>query len=132
MKPLTRAVRQGRAALYAGLLMLACSTASAHHGWAWAEEAQSTLQGTIEAVSMAPPHPQLRVKADDGTQWQIDLGNPAQTERSGFRGDTAAPGDRITVLGNRHKQAERRQMKAVRITLDGKHYDLYPERLPST
>ncbi|NZA27146.1 hypothetical protein H0E84_12220 [Luteimonas sp. SJ-92] len=105
------------------------ATASAHHGWNWAVEAQSTLEGTIESISMAPPHPWLQVKAADGSSWRVDLGNPSQTERSGFRGDTAQPGDRITVLGNRSREADRRHMKAVRITLAGEHYDMYPERL---
>ncbi|MBX6393601.1 MAG: hypothetical protein IRY96_09005 [Burkholderiales bacterium] len=103
--------------------------AFAHHGWSWAEEEQSTLEGTIESVSMAPPHPTLRVKAADGRVWQVDLGNPYQTERSGFRGDTAKPGDRVTVLGNRTKEPNKPHMKAVRITIDGKHYDMYPERI---
>ena len=77
---------------------------------------------------MAPPHPMLLVKAD-GVTWQVDLGNPSQTERSGFTGQSAKVGDAITVLGNRSKDHSQRHMKAVRITLDGKHYDMYPERL---
>lgn len=114
-----------------GLLVSTASlTAWAHHGWNWAQEQQTTLQGTIESVSMSPPHPRLQVKSADGRQWQIDLGNPSQTERSGFTGDSAKAGDGIIVLGNRHKDAGQLQMKAVRITIDGRNYDLYPERLP--
>lgn len=114
------------------LLMVAAvpHVVQAHHGWSWAVDEQSTLQATIESISMAPPHPQLRVKDNDGQQWQIDLGNPSQTERSGFRADSAKPGDTITILGNRNKDAAQRHMKAVRITIDGKNFDLYPERLP--
>src|SRR5690606_173601 len=111
------------------VLALWCGSAYAHHGWSWAEEEQSTLEGTIEAVSMAPPHPTLRVKAADGRVWQVDLGNPRQTERSGFRGDTAKAGDAITVLGNRTKEPDKPHMKAVRITVGGQHYDMYPERI---
>jgi hypothetical protein len=73
-------------------------SALAHHGWSWAEEDQSELKGTIESISMSPPHPSMRVKAADGV-WQVDLGNPNQTERSGFKGDSAKAGDPITVLG---------------------------------
>ena len=108
--------------------LVAGSAALAHHGWDWAEEAQSTLEGKIGAISMAPPHPTLQVVAKDGT-WQVDLGNPNQTERSGFRGDSAKAGDAVTVLGNRHRDKAKRQMKAVRITLSGKTYDMYPERI---
>ena len=103
--------------------------AEAHHGWGWAVDEQSELQGTIEAISMAPPHPTLQVKASDGVAWQIDLGNPNQTERSGFTGTTAKVGDAIVILGNRHKDKSKMQMKAVRITLAGKSYDMYPERI---
>jgi hypothetical protein len=113
----------GGAAVSAGL------PASAHHGWTWAEDAQTTLQGTIVAISMAPPHPQLQVKAGDGVLWQVDLGNPNQTERSGFTGTSAKAGDAIVVLGNRHKDKTKMHMKAVRITVAGRNYDMYPERI---
>ena len=90
---------------------------------------QSTLEGTIADISMSPPHPTLRVKASDGVVWQVDLGNPRQTERSGFTGDTARVGDPIRVLGNRAKDRDKAHMKAVRITIDGRNYDMYPERV---
>ncbi|KFC75960.1 hypothetical protein FG93_00100 [Bosea sp. LC85] len=103
--------------------------AFAHHGWSWAEGEQTTLQGSIRQISMAPPHPMLMVAVADGKVWQVDLGNPNQTERSGFRGDTAKPGDAITVLGNRHLDKSKLHMKAVRITIGGNNYDMYPERI---
>ena len=103
--------------------------ALAHHGWDWAVAEQSELKGTIQKISMAPPHPSLTVKAADGKTWQIDLSNPGQTERSGFTGTSAKPGDAIVVLGNRHKDKSRMLMKAVRITIGGKNYDMYPERI---
>jgi hypothetical protein len=103
--------------------------AAAHHGWTWAEDEQSELKGTIVTISMAPPHPQLQVKAVDGVVWLVDLGNPNQTERSGFVATSAKAGDAIVVLGNRHKDKSRMQMKAVRITVAGKNYDMYPERI---
>lgn len=102
--------------------------ALAHHGWSWAEGEQMTLQGKISKISMAPPHPMLMVDVQ-GKTWQVDLGNPSQTERSGFRGDTARPGDAITAMGNRHLDKTKLHMKAVRITIAGKNYDMYPERI---
>ena len=103
--------------------------AMAHHGWSWAEEQQTELKGTIQSISMAPPHPSLQMVAADGVLWQIDLGNPSQTARANFTGDTAKVGDAVTVLGNRHQDASKKQMKAVRITIGGKNYDMYPERI---
>ncbi|MBW9090568.1 hypothetical protein JNB91_22385 [Rhizobium wenxiniae] len=103
-------------------------TAAAHHGWAWAEGEQTTLQGTIETISFAPPHPSLTVMSD-GEVWQIDLGNPRQTERSGFAEGSAKVGDAITVLGNKSADENEKLMKAVRITVKGKNFDMYPERI---
>ncbi len=110
-------------------MLLTAASAMAHHGWDWAEEKQSQIEGKIEAISMAPPHPSLKVRTADGKTWQVDLGNPNQTARSGFTGDTAKAGDAITVLGNRNKDKAKLHMKAVRITLAGKNYDMYPERI---
>ena len=115
--------------LCATAMALITMQAFAHHGWAWAEGEQSELKGTITEISMAPPHPALRVKGQDGRLWQVDLGNPNQTQRSGFTGDTAKVGDDITVLGNRTKEPNKAHIKAVRITVGGKQYDMYPERI---
>jgi hypothetical protein len=103
--------------------------ALAHHGWNWAEDQQSELKGTVKSVSMAPPHPSLKVTGADGKEWLIDLANPNQTERSGFTAASAKAGDAIVVLGNRAKDKAQLWMKAVRITVAGKTYDLYPERI---
>lgn len=115
--------------LAGGTIVVTSVPAVAHHGWSWAEDAQSELKGTIRSISMAPPHPSLQVVAADGVLWQIDLGNPNQTERSGFTATSAKPGDAIVILGNRHKDKTKMQMKAVRITIAGKNYDMYPERI---
>ena len=115
-----------------GVLAGASLPARAHHGWSWAEDAQTELKGTVRSVSMAPPHPSLQVTAADGKQWLIDLANPNQTERSGFTATSAKPGDAIVVLGNRAKDMTQLWMKAVRITVGGKTYDLYPERIKAT
>src|SRR5688500_17015722 len=100
------------------MVLLACAVllgqrAAAHHGWAWADDEQSTLTGKIQSISMAAPHPTLQVSDAAGATWQIDLGNPSQTERSGFTGESAKVGDAITVLGNRNRDRARNHMKAV-------------------
>jgi hypothetical protein len=103
--------------------------ARAHHGWDWAQAEQTELKGTIQKISMAPPHPSLQVKASDGKVWTIELANPAGTERSGFNANAAKAGDPIVVLGNRDKNPKTARMKAVRITVGEKQFDLYPERI---
>ena len=108
--------------------LLLASPALAHHGWSWAEGEQTRLVGTIQQVSFAPPHPSLVVKVGD-VQWQVDLANPQQTQRSGFAPGAAKPGDTVTILGNRALDKSKHLIKAVRITVDGRDYDLYPERI---
>jgi len=103
-------------------------TAMAHHGWSWAESEQMTLQGTVEQVQIAPPHPTLKVRAKDGV-WTVELGNPSQTKEAGFVEGSAKPGDAITAVGNRDQDAAAKRMKAVQVTVGGKTYDIYPSRI---
>lgn len=112
-----------------GAVTAMSAPALAHHGWSWAEEKQSILIGTIKSISMDPPHPSLVVTGQDGIDWQIELGNPGKTERAGFTADSAKPGDSIAILGNRSRDPDEKLMKAVRITIDGRNYDMYPERI---
>jgi len=128
---MTKGARLGRGLVLPLLAasMLAAAPALAHHGWSWAEGDQTTLKGVIQDVSMAPPHPVLKVKAANGVVWRVDLGNPGQTQRSGFTGASAKPGDAVTVLGNRSLDKSQAHMKAVRITLGDRNYDMYPERI---
>lgn len=117
-------------ALAAVLLSATVATgAAAHHGWSWAEADQIELRGTIQQISMGGPHPTLDVATVDDGVWRVELGNPRQTERAGFVEGVAKPGDQITALGNRSQDRTEKRMKAVRITIGEKRYDIYPERI---
>jgi hypothetical protein len=109
--------------------LLLVTGAYAHHGWSWAEADQVELSGTIREISMAPPHPTLRVETQNDGLWLVELGNPRQTQRSGFVEGVAKVGDQIVALGNRSLDRSEKRMKAVRITVAGKVYDIYPERI---
>src|SRR5262245_38578062 len=113
------------AILTAGL----ATAAAAHHGWTWAEGQQTELRGMIEKVTMGGPHPTLDVATAEDGVWLVELGNPRQTERSGFVEGSAKRGDAIVVLGNRSLKADEKRMKAVRITVAGKRFDIYPDRI---
>ncbi len=114
----------------AGLLgLLLVSGAYAHHGWSWAEADQVELSGMIREISMAPPHPTLQVETQNDGVWRVELGNPRLTQRSGFVEGVAKVGDPIVVLGNRSLDPNEKRMKAVRITVAGKVYDIYPDRI---
>ncbi|MBP0444097.1 hypothetical protein J8J14_04835 [Roseomonas sp. SSH11] len=118
-----------RRAFLGGLaVLLGAGRAQAHHGWSWAEAEQMELTGTIREVSIAPPHPTLRVEGPDGV-WTVELGNPSQTSRAGFVEGVARPGDRIVARGNRSQNQNERRMKAVQVTVGDRRYDIYPERI---
>jgi len=110
--------------------VIAFSTAAyAHHGWEWAEEKQTNLEGTIKEVYIGPPHPSLKVETANDGIWTVDLANPAQTRRSGFVEGSVRPGNKILILGNRSATPDQKLMKAVKITVEGKDFVLYPERM---
>lgn len=111
------------------IAMLLVGAAYAHHGWSWAEADQIELSGTIREISMAPPHPTLHVETEKDGLWRVELGNPRQTERSGFVEGVANVGDQIVVLGNRSLDPGEKRLKAVRVAVGGKTFDIYPERI---
>lgn len=119
-----------RAALMLALVLP--TGALAHHGWSWAVAEPETMEAVIDTVSLAPPHPGLTVRTADGTVWRIDFTNPRGVERAGFREGAAAPGDAVTIFGNRSRDANEQLMKAVRITVRGQDYVFYPNRLLPT
>lgn len=120
--------------------MLACglvagtafaSSAAAHHGWDWAEADQMELTGTIQEVYIGQPHPSLRVESEEDGVWTVELANPRQSENAGFVEGSAKAGDKVVALGNRSQNPDEKRMKAVRITIDGRKFDLYPNRIQS-
>ena len=104
--------------------------AFAHHGWAWAEEETSELTGTIQDIYIGNPHAVLKVEAADGV-WTVELAPPSRTRAAGFDENAAKVGDQITAIGNRSRDHNEKRMKAVRIVVNGKTYDVYPDRVGS-
>lgn len=111
-----------------GWLLATPLPAFAHHGWSWAERDQSEVSGTIREIYIGPPHPRLQIDTADGP-WTVELGNPNQTQRAGFVEGVAKAGDSVTVLGNKPAEGNEKRIKAVKITVSGKDYVFYPERL---
>jgi len=119
-----------RRALLAAAAALPATPALAHHGWGWAEGEQTELRGTIREVYIGAPHPTLRVETPDGV-WTVELGNPRQTAAAGFNEQSASAGDAVVALGNRSISPAERRLKAVRITVRQRTYDIYPSRIHS-
>jgi Family of unknown function (DUF6152) len=128
MRPLQNSVR--RIALGAAVFAALVLPAAAHHGWAWTQDGFFELTGTISSISYGNPHPTLDVEAN-GEVWRVDLATPRATANAGFMEDTAKVGDEVTAIGNRSRDENEKHMKAVRIIVNGKTYDVYPDRVPS-
>ena len=104
--------------------------AFAHHGWSWTADGMFQVEGVIKEIYLGNPHATLDVDVE-GEIWRIELAPPRQTERAGFNEASAKVGDEVTAIGNRSRDEAERRMKAVRLTVGGKTYDVYPGRAPS-
>ncbi|WP_274627002.1 DUF6152 family protein [Arvimicrobium flavum] len=113
----------------AGVLVTAAIPALAHHGWSWTEEGMFKLTGKITKIYIGNPHATLDVDAE-GQIWRVELAPPSRTIAAGFTEDVAKPGDEVIAIGNRSIDHNEKRMKAVRITVNGKNYDVYPDRVP--
>jgi len=112
----------------AGLTSMALAApVLAHHGWGWTRSEISEIEGIITGIYVGNPHATLDVDVD-GTAWRVELAPPGPTMQAGFTENTAAPGDRVTAIGNRSVDENEARMKAVRIVIDGTSYDVYPSR----
>ena len=104
--------------------------AFAHHGWAWAEGEMFVLTGVIKSAKLGNPHGLLTVTAKDG-DWTVEVGQPWRNERAGLKDAMLAKGAELTIHGNRAKDRKLKVLKAIRIVINGKNHDLYPERISS-
>jgi hypothetical protein len=102
----------------------------AHHGWAGQQTDQSEITGTLKTdVSLAGAHGSMQIVDDKGQVWDITLAPAARTERAGLTPGVIPMGAKVTVRGNRNSDTKRFEMKTVRVTHDGKNYDVYPDRI---
>ena len=102
----------------------------AHHGWSWAEGELHTLTGVIKSAKLGNPHGMLKVTASDG-EWTVEVGQPWRNARAGLKDSMLVKGVQLTIIGNRTKDKKLKVLKAVRIVINGKNHDLYPERISS-
>ena len=109
------------------LAALSAVSARAHHGWSWAEDDTFELTGVIRSAKLGNPHGILRVDAK-GEEWTVEVGQPWRNARAGLKDSMLVKGVEITVQGNRAKDQKRKVVKAARVIIKGRTYNLYPER----
>lgn len=101
--------------------------AGAHHGWSWAEGENAEITGTIEKVQLGNPHGEVTLKVN-GENWTVEVGQPWRNERAGLTPELLKTGVTMTAQGHKSKDASEKLFKAERIVIDGKSYNLYPDR----
>ena len=119
----------------AAAALVPARAAHAHHGWSWAEDATFELTGVIKSAKLGNPHGILKLDPcpekipGRGELWTVEVGQPWRNERAGLKDSMLAKGVELTVRGNRAKDPKLKVVKAARIIINGKSYDLYPERV---
>lgn len=103
------------------------AAAAAHHGWGWTQNEESRLGGTIVSISFGNPHMHLQLRNGQGT-WEVDLSPPIVAQGSGFGPGAAKAGDQVVVTGHRARDGGLLAFKGETITVNGKTYDVYPQR----
>ena len=100
--------------------------------WSEYEEEVVLLEATIIDNNIAGSDPTLQVRVRDGANWTIELGRRARNVAAGLTPAQALPGDPVTVTGRPIHRFGENRVKAMRLTIAGRHFDLYPETLAAS
>lgn len=109
----------------AGFLILAITTmaAVAHHGWgSYDANKPVTVEGAILTSTFENPHATIAVKAADKI-WTVTLAPTSRMIARGAQADVVAVGKIVSVYGY-PSTVEMNEMRAERISVDGKTYEL--------
>ena len=98
----------------------------AHHGWGWATGEEFEITGEIVEVRLGNPHGEVDLLVDS-VLWVVEVGQPWRNDRAGLN-DKLIKGATITVHGHRSARESERLVKAERVVIDSKDYNLYPDR----
>ncbi|TIS94594.1 DUF6152 family protein [Mesorhizobium sp.] len=115
--------------LASAVILAAATAAYAHHGWSWTQDGFFELRGKITAIYIGNPHATLDVDAE-GEVWRVEMAPPSRTIAAGFTEEVAKVGDEVTAIGHRSLDEAEKRMKASRVIVNGKTYDVYPDRVP--
>ncbi len=85
--------------------LLAALPAAAHHSFVMFDTAkQVTIEGTVTSFEWTNPHTYIEVDAADASgtvkHWSIELGSPSILRNSGWKHNTLASGDKVTLIIN--------------------------------
>ena len=125
MKLVSRSLSLALLALLIGVFLT--QPVRAHHGWGWATQEEFQLTGEITAVRLGNPHGELTLDVE-GDKWIVEVGQPWRNEKAGLTQKLLSKGQVITAHGHRSAKKGQRLMKAERVVINGRSYNLYPDR----
>ena len=108
--------------------LLATATVQAHHGWRWTSDTDVEVTGVVDSATLGNPHG-IVVLDVEGEKWIVEVGQPWRNERAGLTDDMMGKGREITVEGQRSSDPKELRVKAETLTIKGKLYVLYPDRI---
>lgn len=115
--------------LLSGMMaLMGVQAAQGHHGWRWTKDGKFEITGIVASAKLGNPHGVVKLNVE-GKIWTIEVGQPWRNKRAGLTDAMFAKGKEITIIGSRSAKASERVVKAVRVRIGRKNYDLYPERL---
>jgi len=115
------------AGLIAAGVLMAAGTMSAHHSFAAEFDASKpiTLKGVVTKVEWTNPHVWFYINVKDEktgqiTNWGAEMGPPHGLQRRGWRRNTLAIGEEVTVSGSLAKNGSKRvNARSVTMTATG-------------
>lgn len=119
-------IRRSLIAVGLALAALPAIPVAAHHGWGWATDEEFELSGVVRSVRHGNPHGTMVLATKSGI-WTVETGQPWRNDRAGVT-QLLKAGTTLTVHGHRSAKKGELLMKAERIIIAGKSYNLYPDR----
>lgn len=109
------------------VLAASATAASAHHGWSWYGNEDFSLTGKVVEKQFGNPHDRLTIEAE-GQRWTLLLSPPNRSRQAGLSDELVDIGATVTAHGHRRESGDQFEMKTERLEVDGKLYNLYPDR----
>lgn len=96
--------------------------------WSDYESELTQIDAVLTDINILASDPTLQVRARNGANWTVELGDHRRNRKSGLGDTPATPGDHVTVIGRRTSYFGEYRIKAVRLIIGDTEYELYPEK----
>jgi hypothetical protein len=120
--------RRNMIALVLGAGTLIAAASWVHHGIEDAEYGEIELTGQVTQAQLEP-HDERLVLLADGTVWTVDIGPLIEARSAGLTPEMLAPGNELTVLGQRDGDAGTLELRASAVIFGSTRHDLGPRSL---